>query len=72
MVFAVVEGEIRLRKAGRPSDQGTAHPGGGKPLTHGQRVVAALRGSGHLPMPANALIALMRGPSADEETGDPA
>ena len=72
VVFAVVDGEVHLRRADKPSDQDTAHQGAGNGPTRGQKLVAVLKGSGRYPMPADALIALMRGPSADEETGDPA
>ena len=58
VVFTLVEGEVRLRK-GKAS--------GGR-QTRGEKLVASLRGSGHVPMSTDEIIALMRGTPADEET----
>ena len=57
VVFDVVEGGVRLRKA----DTSPSLP------TRGQTLVASLRGTGRYPMPTDAIITLMRGPSTDEE-----
>lgn len=66
VVFDVTEGEVRLRKAKTPPSQEThTQP------TRGQTLVAALRGTGHYPMPTDAIITLMRGSPADNETKDP-
>ena len=56
--FAMVDGEVRLRK-GKPSE--------GRP-TRGRKLVASLRGTGRYPASTDEIIALMRGAPADEET----
>ena len=58
VAFALVEGEVRLRKADAPS----ARP------TRGQKLVETLRGTGHYPLSTDEIVALMRGASADSET----
>ncbi len=57
--FAMVDGEVRLRK-GKPS--------AGRP-SRGQKLVTSLRGTGRYQMSTDEIIALMRGAPADEETG---
>lgn len=61
VLFEMVDGEVRLRKTEAPA---------GRP-SRGVRFVESLRGSGRFPMPTDEIIALMRGPSAEEEIGDP-
>ena len=56
--FALVDGEVRLRKL-RPSSG---------PPTGGQKLVASLRSCGRYPMTTDDVIALMRGAPADEDT----
>ena len=59
VTFSLVEGEVRLRKADAPADR----------PTRGRKLVETLRGAGRYPMPTDEILALMRGPSADSETG---
>lgn len=55
--FEFVGGAVRLVKS----------TGGAKRATRGQRLVESLRGAGHYGMTTDEIIALMRGPPADEE-----
>jgi len=54
--FEIKAGVVRLIKA---------KPGGGR-RTRGQRLVDSLRGCGDYKMSTDEIVALMRGPSADE------
>jgi len=54
--FEIEAGVVRLVKATR---------GGGR-RTRGQRLVEGLRGRGDFKMTTDEIVALMRGPSADE------
>lgn len=56
--LGILEGGGRLRKA----DTSPSLPTRGH-----QTLVASLRGTGRYPMPTDAIITLMRGPSTDEE-----
>jgi AbrB family looped-hinge helix DNA binding protein len=54
--FEIEDDVVRLVKA---------RPGGGR-RTRGQKLVAGLRGRGCFKMTTDEIVALMRGPSADE------
>ena len=54
--FEIEEGVVRLVKA----------PSGGARRTRGQKLVEALRGHGDFKMSTDEIVALMRGPAADE------
>ena len=54
--FEIEAGVVRLVKAA---------PGAGRP-TRGQKLVESLRGQGDFKMTTDEIVALMRGPSADE------
>jgi AbrB family looped-hinge helix DNA binding protein len=56
VAFEIVAGVVRLVKAKR---------GGGR-RTRGQKLVESLRGRGDYKMTTDEIVALMRGPSADE------
>ena len=54
--FEIDDGEVRLVKAPRKGDR----------MTRGQRLVEHLRGAGDFRMTTDEIIALMRGPPADQ------
>ena len=56
VVFEIEAGVVRLAKA----------PGGAGRRTRGQKLVEGLRGRGDFKMTTDDIVALMRGPAADE------